>query len=76
MSIRSSIHDSTIVYEDLAETFNTFFMEAVNKLDIVEDSDMTNLGIPKFDDPVDIEIKKIKHLPSILIIKNTVSKIY
>ena len=59
--------------EDLAETFNTFFKEAVNKLDIKENSYITNLGLSNFEDPVDIAIEKFKDHPSILKIKRMVS---
>ena len=60
--------------DDLVETFNTFFKEAVLKLDIRENCDLVNFDVTELVDPVDIAIEKFKDHPSILKIKKMVSK--
>ena len=64
----SLVNGNEIIADDhnLAETFNTFFKEAVSKLDIQENTDITDpVDLLQFEDPVDIAIQKYKHHPSI-----------
>ena len=72
----SLVDGNEIISEDykLAETFNTFFKEAVNKLDIQGNIDITDPVDPlHFKDPVNIAIEKYKNHPSILKIKEMVT---
>ena len=66
----SLVNGTDIITEDhkLAETFNTFFKDAVSKLNIQE-----NIDLPHFVDPLDIAIEKYKHHPSILKIREMVT---
>ena len=69
------VQGNEIIEKDdkLVETFNTFFKEAVSKLDIKENIDIINLDLSDCEDPVDIAIEKFKYHPSILKIKEMVS---
>ena len=69
----SLVNGNYIITEDkeLAETFNTFFKDAVNNLNIQENIDLTD-PVDHFMDPVDIAIEKYKHHPSILKINEMV----
>ena len=61
---------------ELAETFNSYFKEAVSKLDIQENKDITD-RVSQFylEDPAQIAIEKYKNHPSILkIIKMVTTK--
>ena len=58
--------------QDLAGKFSNFFKEAVSKLDIQENSYIVDFS--HLDDPVDKAIDKFKNHPSILKIKEMVSK--
>ena len=72
----SLVNGTDIITEDhkLAETFNTFFKEAVGKLNIQENIDLTDpVELHDFVDPVDIAIEKYKHHPSILKIREMVT---
>ena len=61
------LSDNAIV----ADTFNTFFSEAAQKLDIVENRHLLNSTIG-LKDPVDIALQKFEYHPSILTIKENV----
>ena len=68
------IEDENIISndEELAKTFNQFFVESVKSLNINENKALLN-PIEILTDPVDIVIKKFENHPSILEIKEHVS---
>ena len=71
----SLVNGSEIITEDnkLAETFNTFFKDAVSKLNIEDNIDLADpVDLLNCVDPVDIAIEKYKHHPSILKIREMV----
>ena len=67
------VENDQIISEDqeIANTFNTFFDEAVSSLDIKVNPILLN-DPGDLDDPVDIALKKFESHPSILAIKNNV----
>ena len=70
------VNGSDIISEDqeLVETFNLFFEEAVSKLDIQENSYLTKTVDQVYcEDPVDIVIETYKNHPSILKIRKMVT---
>ena len=70
------VNGSDIISEDqeLVETFNLFFEEAVSKLDIQENSYLTKTVDQDYcEDPVDIAIETYKNHPNILKIREMVT---
>ena len=59
-------------YEELAKTFNTFFVQSVKSMNINENKALLNTT-GNLTDPVDIALKKFENHPSILDIKENVS---
>ena len=58
--------------EEVAKTFNEFFIESVKSLNITENNDLlTNTG--DLNDPVEIALKKFNRHPSIIKIKENVT---
>ena len=57
--------------QEIAETFNTFFDEAISSLDIKINPFLLN-DPGDSEDPVDIALKKFESHPSIITIKNNV----
>ena len=72
------VDGENIISDDLilAETFNTFFKEAVKNLDIKENNDIINMeiDIENCTDPLDMIIQKFDKHPSILKINEMVHK--
>ena len=68
------VENDNIVSDDyeIAETFKTFFENAVKNLNVLGDSDSLS---PTFhlDNPVDIAVEKFKNHPSITLIKRNVN---
>ena len=58
--------------EELAKTFNTFFVQSVKSMNINENKALLNTT-GNLTDPVDIALKKFENHPSILDIKENVS---
>ena len=67
------VNGLNIITEDdkLADTFNIFFKDAVDKLGIIENSDL--VATTNIEDPVELAIAKFKHHPSILKINELVT---
>ena len=69
------IENEEIIADDkeIAETFCTFFKEAVDKLDIIENTQHLNLEARNIEDPIDAAIALYENHPSILKIREVVS---
>ena len=69
------VENNSIISDNdkLAESFNKFFKEAVDNLDISENSDIINEEYREIEDPVESSIIKFKFHPSILQIKRTIN---
>ena len=69
------VESGEIISEDkiISETFNTFFADTVNKLDIQENKLLLN-PTSMLIDPIDIALKKFEFHPSIMKIKEKVHK--
>ena len=70
----SLVHEGNVISDDLelAKTFNNFFENAVDDLEIKECESDLNLDIPSTD-PIDSAIIKYQNHPSIIMINENVS---
>ena len=70
----SLVHEGNVISDDLelAKTFNNFFENAVDDLEIKECESDLNLDIPS-NDPIDSAIIKYQNHPSIIMINENVS---
>ena len=70
------VEDNEIISDDseVAKKLNSFFEEAVNSLDITENSFLLNRSAEEIEDPIDRLITKFENHPSILKIKEMVCK--